>query len=361
LTKADLRQHLAELVSTAAARHLVKNASGGSTGTPIEFYQDAHYRAYWKAATRRAQRWYGLERGARIAHLTGLDRDLPLRNWRTRLTNRVRRRRFLNAFDLTEARMTAFATMLERWRPDFLIGYPSALLAFARHVATRHVGAIRPRAIQSGAERLWEFQRAEIEAAFGCPVIDSYGCRESAPIAAQCLVRAGLHVMADVRIVEIVDEHGREVSPGTMGRVVVTDLTNSAMPLIRYVTGDLASWKPGLCECGRTLPLLATVHGRSSDLIRTKHGGFIHGEYFTHLFYGVQGVEQFQVRQTGLEELEILIKPDALYRDDVARALLARIDAHTNSAFRLALRLVDVIPSTPGGKHRFTVSDIAGS
>ena len=98
-------------------------------------------------------------------------------------------------------------------------------------------------------------------------------------------------------------------------------------------------------------------------MIRTKSGVRIHGFYFMYLFYNLglaaQGIEQYQVRQRSLEELEILIKPNAAYRDAIRRELEQQIDAYTNSAFRIDFRLVDEIPATPSGKHRFTLSDLA--
>jgi len=210
------------------------------------------------------------------------------------------------------------------------------------------------------AEQLWDFQRADIERAFGCPVIDFYGARESAPIATQCLERNGLHVMADLRIVEIVDEEGHPAMPGEVGRVVVTDLTNYAMPLIRYANDDLASWSTeGPCRCGRTLPRLASIHGRSSDVIRTRDGTRMHGYYFMFLFYGAKGVEQFQVRQTSLETIEVLIKPAPDYREEFAGDVVRRIEQRTGGAFRVTCRLVDEIPLTPAGKRRFVLSDVA--
>jgi phenylacetate-CoA ligase len=359
LTKTDVRGSLSDLVSTRPERRVERRTTSGSTGVPLEFFLDERYRTYGEAARARSQSWYGFARGDRSAHLAGSDRDLPQWTWRQRTLARAERQRWFNLFDMTEERLRAFARGLEGWRPDFIFGYPSGLYALAR-TTQRNEFRVRPRAVQSHAEQLWDFQRMAIEEAFQCPLIDTYGARESSPIATQCLARDGLHVIADLRLVEVLDEDGKPTAPGQVGRIVLTDFTNYAMPLIRYANEDLASWQDATpCACGRTLPRLAAIHGRSSDVVRTKGGMRIHGYFFMFLFYGAQGVEQFQIRQTSLEELEILIKPNAEFRSEFVDHLRRHIDAHTNSAFTVTCRLVDDIPATPTGKHRFTISDVA--
>jgi phenylacetate-CoA ligase len=326
---------------------------------PLEFYQDERYLAYRRAARARSQRWYGFERGDKVALLSGSEQDLPQWTGRQRVFGAIERQRWLSVFHMSEERLGAFARRLEAWRPDFVVGYASGLHTLGQYVL-RHGLRVRPIAVQSMAEQLWDFQRDVVGRAFGCPVIDFYGARESAPIATQCLERDGLHVMADLRIVEVINEAGRPAEPGEVGRVVLTDLTNYAMPLIRYANDDLASWKADEpCPCGRTLPRLASIHGRSSDVIRLKDGSRIHGYFFMFLFYGVRGVDQFQVRQTSLDTLDILIKPNAEFRPGLLDELKERIDRHTGAVFRIECRLVDEIPITAAGKRRFTISDVA--
>ncbi len=358
LTKADLRRSLPDLVSTRPQQGVERRTTSGSTGVPLEFLLDERYRTYGEAARARAQGWYGFSRGDKSAHLTGAERDLPQWTWRQRTLAALERQRWFNVFNLTEARVLVFARELEGWGPDFIFGYPSGLHALARTVR-RNGLRVRPRVVQSHAEQLWDFQRAEIEEAFGCPLINTYGARESSPIATECLERDGLHVTAEHRLVEVLDDAGLPTPPGEVGRVVLTDFTNYTMPLIRYANEDLASWKDDVpCACGRTLPRLAAIHGRSSDVLRTKDGMRIHGYFFMFLFYGARGVEQFQVRQTSLEDLEILIKPNAEFRQTFLSDLQHRIDAHTGGAFRIACRLVDEIPTTPAGKYRFTLCEL---
>jgi phenylacetate-CoA ligase len=261
----------------------------------------------------------------------------------------------LNAFAMDEARMEAFAAALERARPAVVQGYVSALDLFAGHLLARARRLPAPRVLRSAAETLAPAQRERIEQAFGAPVRDVYGSRESAALAAQC-AHGGFHVLAHAKVLEIVDEHGAPQPPGVPGRVLVTDLSNRAMGLIRYENGDVAAWdpSPAPCACGSAYPRLARVHGRTSDFFTLPSGERIHGEWFTHLFYGREDVLQFQVRQTAPASIEVLTRGPA---DEVALApLLARLRERVGADVAVAWRRVESIPPSPSGKHRFTVS-----
>ena len=268
LTKTDVRNHLPDLLSRRPGKGIRKLATSGSTGIPLEFYLDNEYEAFL-GKPYPSRSWYGFARGDKVAYITG-ETPLPSqRERRQRILSRLERRRRLDAFQVTEEGLARFARGLEVWKPDFIVGYSSILHLVARYMDRNEV-KISTRAVQSYGECLWDFQRADIESVFACPLIDLYGSKRSGPIASQCLVRDGLHVMADLRLVEILDETGRPAPPGMPGRVVITDFTNYTMPFIRYIIGDLARWKPEApCTCGRTLPRLEAVEGRSTDISRT--------------------------------------------------------------------------------------------
>jgi phenylacetate-CoA ligase len=130
------------------------------------------------------------------------------------------------------------------------------------------------------------------------------------------------------------------------------------MPLIRYRNEDLAELGTEACSCGRSLPTLAKVLGRSADIIRSPAGRLIHGEFFTHLFYDAPGVTRFQVRQASLDHLVISVVGNEQF-DDRARSHLAeKIARHGDPAFRIEWRDVGAIEPGPAGKHRFTLSDL---
>lgn len=359
LTKETLRTRGHALLADGVNKsRLTLNASGGSTGKPVQLYQDANYWQEARASQWFVESWWGIRPGDRTASIWGTDRDLPPQTVREKITAFIAQLRVCNAFALDEQRMEAFAEMLAAWQPRFVIGYSSALSLFARFLLERPHLAIRPVAMKSTAEVLHASERAVIEQAFQAPLYDFYGSREVNNIAAQCEQRRGLHVNTWNRVVEIVDEKGAPVAPGRPGRVLVTDLTNFAMPMIRYENEDVSSLDPEPCACGRAFPTLSRIEGRKSDFILTPARRLIHGEYFTHLFYDQPQVRTFRVHQESLERVVVeMVLADPGAAPDFS-ALRAKIQEPLGAGVEVAMKVVPAIARPESGKHRFTTSDV---
>ena len=176
-------------------------------------------------------------------------------------------------------------------------------------------------------------------------------------MAAECEAHTGLHVLADVRYLEFLRE-GQPVQNGDFGEIIVTDLTNYAMPFIRYQTSDLGRPQSQSCVCGRGFPLIQEITGRSSDVLSAPNGRYVHGEYFTHLFYGVPGVRRFQVHQKTLHDVEILVEGDLELPAETLAEMRRKIMAQMGERVAVTFHMVDEIPLTPSGKYRFTISDV---
>jgi phenylacetate-CoA ligase len=359
LSKEDVRIHATELISRTASRsHPRWNATGGSTGAPVRFLESRAASAFAIANEQRTWRWYGVASGSPMALIWGSDRDVAPDESAGALKNRVLGRCALNAFHLDEARCRAFAAILERFQPVVIYGYATALVRFARFLRARATPwPVRPAAIRSTAEVLSDGDRALVEQELHGPVFNYYGARDAGPIAGECRARAGLHVFSDITWVEIVRADGSACVPGELGEVVVTKLHEHGMPLIRYRTGDRAAWLGRPCSCGLPLPLLSSLYGRVGDFVRAPAGHAIHGEFFTHLFYGVDGVARFQVRQPTPGSLQILVEP-AGRLDGAALERIRAASAERFGARRpedVELRIVDAIAPSPSGKHRFVL------
>ncbi len=358
LARADLQSHRDALRDpTRPVSSLVSEASGGSTGEPVRLWRDADSVAWAFASEVLVERWWGVTPWCRRAVLWGDDRVREGDTLRQRLEGKALGFLFLNAFAMTDETMAEFATRIRRLHPDLVVGYATALDLFASFLRREASGSIRPRVVRSAAEALSPDARGRIEAAFGCPVRDFYGSRESPSIAAECAA-GSLHVLAHGKVVEIVDDAGGPCPPAAPGRLLVTDLTNRAFGLVRYENGDVASWaRDGApCACGCPYPRLERVLGRTSDFVTTPSGERIHGEWFTHLFYGKDGVRRFQVRQRSLERVEVLTVGDA--GDAVVAPILHAMRERLGPRVDVVWQRVEDIPTTPSGKHRFTVSDV---
>ena len=215
-----------------------------------------------------------------------------------------------------------------------------------------------PARILGAAEALHASQKQRIEQAFGAPAYNTYGCREFMLIAAECEHRDGLHVNADHLVVEL----GHDEGAGADGprELVVSDLHNYGMPLLRYVNGDLATPGHGRCACGRGLPRLASVDGRKLDALRTPDGRFVPGEYVVYAFLSATGIRRYQVVQKRLEAFEILVVPDEGFDPGVIERVRGELVKLVGDSVALEFRLTDEIPLTPSGKQRVTVSELGG-
>jgi len=358
LTKDDLRLRRNELlVDGRVDPDWIRNASGGSTGAPVEFYQDREYHRRMLADQARHVTWTRLPWWTPRAFAWGADRDSTAHtSTRGRVRDGVEGTAFLNTFRATDADYLAFASRCARARTPLLIGYASSLEHFARLLLARGDGAgWRPHAIQSSAERLSPEARAVLEQAFGAPVFDRYGSREMGNAAHECEAHVGLHVSMERVIVEIVRD-GVPVADGHEGELAVTVLDNRAEPLIRYATGDLGRrLAEGPCPCGRAYERIEITAGRTSDLFTAPSGKRVHGEYFTHLFYGLNGIAEFRLTQQTREAILMeIVRGSGDVGADVAFVLagIREIDP----GFVVETRIVDAIPTPESGKRRFTVS-----
>jgi len=358
LTRARLQADLEALRDPSRPRDaFVLEASGGSTGAPVQVWRDVAAARWTFAQEVHLLETWGLAPWCRRAYLWGDDREQRDVRWKERVARRLLPNVFLNAFGMDEARMAGFADRLDAFRPEMVQGYATALDLFASFLLATGRAVAAPRVVRSSAEALPAEARARIERAFRAPVRDVYGSRESTHLAAQC-AHGGFHVLGFGRVVEVVDDAGAPAGPGVAGRVLVTDLTNRAMALVRYENGDVASWarEDGPCPCGAPFPRLERVLGRTSDFLTAADGRRIHGEWFTHLFYGRTGVARFQVHQRSPARVEVRTVGPATDAD--LAPVLAAIRGALGPEVTVAWERVDAIPLTKAGKHRFTLSDV---
>ncbi len=362
LTKDVIRDNLGELRAERGVDrpHLIQaNHTGGSTGTPLDFYQDQAYRDWGSMELIRNYEMCGYRLGDPIAFVWGSDYDARTHaTVRGRLRNALDNTLYLDAFDSSERDFVNWAKQLAAFRPRLLVGYATSLALLARVVETYGLPSVRPGAIQSSAEVLTEAQRSLLQRTFHCEVFDRYGCREVGNIAHECNAHAGLHVLTDNNALELLHE-GRAALPSETADIVVTNLHNRAMPFIRYVNGDLAVATDERCTCGRGLALIRAVVGRSADIIVAPSGKLLHGEFFSHLFYKVPTVKEFQVVQRTPTLLEVNLVPGPEFDQSETLTFLRRvIQQYGDPAFDVQFVLADSIRRSASGKFRFTISEV---
>ncbi len=360
LTKDDLRAHKEAMISEPYAKaKLIRSVTSGSTGTAVEVYHDEVSRQWKRAYTLRSDEWSGWRLGESAACMWG-DPESTLRGWRGRLRNALlNRTRWIDTLKLTEESMDSFACSLRRRPPSLLFGHAHSLYMFADFLRSRDGAGFRPKGIIATSMVLHDWERTVIEDVFQCSVTNRYGCEEVSLIASQCEKHQGLHVNADGIYLEIIRADGSPTDPGELGRIVVTDLVNWAMPIIRYQIGDMASWSEQPCSCGRGLPILAKVEGRIADYVVTSKGVLVSGISLTdHFGCEVPGMAQLQIIQEEVDRFTFKI----VKGPDFGQVSLDTIQSLVTDLFgddvRHECKFVDRIPQEPSGKYRFCISKV---
>ncbi len=256
--------------------------------------------------------------------------------------------------------MDLYASLLQDFRPKLLISYPSPLERFARYCKNNSIVVDSLKSIITSAEQLHAHQRSTIEESFGLKIYNRYGSREFGNIAQECSHHRGLHVATDSFFLEILDDHGKDCPPGMTGQIVITDLRNKVMPFIRYQTGDLGSWSNEACTCGRTLPLLNALEGRSLDLVRGPKGHVISGTFWPQILkQACPAIRNFQIHQDTLQSIQIhlLMNPVRELTDSEKGTILKKVNEYA-PGLEVDIAYVDDIPTTRSGKHRMVISSV---
>lgn len=357
LEKREIQTHRDRLVAEGWPRDdLIVNQTGGSTGSPISFYLSQDRKRSRAAGTVRHNRWAGWDVGDKVACIWGAPRDRPAAGWRTRLRNALLERQlFLDTGHVTEEKLAAFHDALKRFRPQVILAYARSAELFARYIRARGLTAYQPRSIVTSAEVLEPAGRALLEEVFGCPVFNRYGCREVSVVASECSAHRGLHTMAEGLLVEVVRADGTPAAHGELGSILVTDLLNYAMPLIRYRIGDLGSWDPGECPCGRGLPRLRSVAGRVTDFLIGGDGRMVSGVFLaTYVVAQRPSLGQVQIVQDEPGRSLFRIKPGPGFRADAdLEYLTAATREHLGPDMVIDHEIVTELAAEPSGKFLF--------
>ena len=363
LTRQIIRSHFDEIAArNFPQRERVKLATGGSTGEPLLFYSTwRDHKDICIASRQRASSAIGFELGDKNASIRNVypAESRADRFWRAPI------RFFDRSLPISVADMGEESLRrLEAFQPAVITGYPSPIEQLARIIQARGATSLRPRVIVTGAEQLFDHQRELFRQVFGCDTYDFYGAVEEHLIAFECKEHAGYHIAAENVFVEIVDAEGMPLPPGEEGRILITNLHNYAMPLIRYDIGDLGTSSDIDCPCGRGLPLLSSIGGRILDTVSTRHKGRIPGLSLYRVFRSLayEGVEQCQIVQEspGRVVIKLVAGPGGQRRniEELTEMIVREYQDILGEDMEIAVEFVDRIATTAGGKRRFIISDL---
>ncbi|MFQ5900481.1 MAG: glycosyltransferase [Thermodesulfobacteriota bacterium] len=342
-------------------KKILKITTSGSSGEPFVCYADKVQLELRWAATLRSMEWTGYrfgDRQMRLWHQTiGMSR---MKIARERLDAWFSRRLFIPAFEMKDETLKEFISKLKRWKPVLIDGYAELFNLLAYYLKQHNVDGLRPKGVMSSAQELPEASRRLIEEQFGCGVFDKYGSREFSGIAYECDAHEGHHIVAENYIVEILKD-GRPAGPGEVGEVVITDLNNYCMPLIRYRLGDLAvamdNSKP--CPCGRGLPRIGRIEGRVQSIILGTNGTYMPGTFFAHLFKDYDHVvRQYQVIQNESGRIHLKIVKGLRFTPEILEDLFKVLRRHLGRDMQIDVDFVDHIPLVRTGKRMGSISKL---
>ncbi|MDA8092639.1 MAG: AMP-binding protein [Betaproteobacteria bacterium] len=360
LTKATIRANFPRLASRRA-EGLREFNTGGSSGEPLIFGLGRDRVAHDVAAKWRATRWWDVDVGDPEIVLWGSPIELNAQDRLRGLRDRLFRTRLLPAFEMSETRLDGFLHAIRGRRPRMLFGYPSALALVARHARARgqRMDDLGIRVAFATAERLYDEQRNGIEEVFGCRVANGYGGRDAGFVAHEC-PNGGMHITAEDVVVEIVDAQGHPVPAGQSGEIVVTHMGSGDFPFIRYRTGDVGALARKSCPCGRGLPLLEKIEGRTTDFIVAADGTVIHGLALIYTVRALPGVKAFKIVQEDVEHVRVLLMAERDFAWGPGREAIVRdFQRRLGPATRVEVEPVDALPAERSGKYRYVVSHVA--
>ena len=247
---------------------------------------------------------------------------------------------------------------VRRFRPDVIRGYGSYIGHIFRYAHERGLSLPRPRVVVYAADGMPAPDRALIEEHFGVPVLSNYQAVEALRLAFQCEQGRGFHVCIDDVAFRVVDEHGMDVAPGEEGEIIISNLTNRATVLLNYRLGDRVTAGGSDCPCGRTLPLIRQIRGRSDDLIFLPGGRFLHSGVVLDSLQQVPGVFQIQIIQENFDSFLIRAVTAGTAREGQTRDRLVEtlLDQLGGVAASVEVDFVTSLPIQPSGKVKAVIS-----
>lgn len=359
LDKSTIRAN-SDALKAENATGLARFNTGGSSGEPLVFYIGKERVSHDVAAKWRATRWWNVDIGDPEVVIWGSPIELGAQDGMRALRDRVLRTRLLPAFEMSENKLDYFLDEISSARPKMLFGYPSALSHIARHANARgrRVDNLGIRVAFVTSERLYDEQRRQISKIFGCPVANGYGGRDAGFIAHEC-PQGSMHITAEDIIVEIIDHLGAPVPRGEAGEIVVTHLATSAFPFIRYRTGDIGVLDSKPCSCGRGLPLLKEIQGRSTDFLVAKNGTVMHGLALIYILRDLPQIRNFKITQESVDLTSVSVVSDGGLNGELVGKIVQGFKARLGQEVEIRVEEVKEIPSEKSGKFRYVVSKVA--
>jgi phenylacetate-CoA ligase len=360
LTKEELNRNVDIFLSNAYMKaDLVCSSTGGSSGLPLTFYRDKAAQAVRRAQDYLFNAKLGIYPGTKRAWVWGARIDaFSMRSLKAKLANFLTERAiYFFAFDATRENMDEFLKRLQQHRPEAVFAYPNMLAALAKRARETNLVVQPISKVIVTAEPLYNWQRELFRQVFSAETFERYGAREIGTVASECNQHCGMHIFEPSYCFEVVDEAGNNVPNGQMGELVVTDLFNYAMPLVRYRTGDMVVLDDSPCGCGRTWCRIVGIGGRVVDMIVRPDGSKVEGLVVVNSLH-VSGVRvKVQVVQTTPTSMIVKHLETDTIPEDVRCRFQERIGEALGASLEIVYEPVPQLRYDPSGKYRYVICE----
>ncbi len=332
-------------------RKCLVTETSGSTGIPTKVVYDPPANDFSKAINLRSHVENGLTLTSRWT-IFGDPHHFPTPKWFQKFG--VFSPRWISVFDPIEQQLE----FLRKFKPDVIGGYTSSILLLAQAVKERGITDLTPKAIISTSELLDPSTREYVNSVFNLKMIDHFGCVELNRTAWECSEHAGYHIDVDAVAMEFISD-GEAAASGERGEIVYTGLYNYAMPLIRYSIEDIGVPSDEVCPCGRGLPLMKVVEGRSDSFMQTPDGRTFSPIIWTLIMRQIPGVGHFKAIQERKDLIRILVVRDQAFTEGTTRQIVHDVQEVMGEGMRVDVDVVEEIPKDKSGKVRCAVSKVA--
>jgi len=350
LTKEILKNNYNLLKSKDKKNRVSLRQTSGSTGTPLKIEKDRETTAYMDAVMYRSYSWYKIKPGDKQLRIwgTGINTTEKFKIYlKDFLLNRIR----LSAFDLDRKNFLKFIKIINKFKPTFVYGYAQSVFEFAKFIVDEKIDIrhLKFKAVIVTGEMIFDWQRKIIKQAFGCPVVNEYGCTEVGIIAIECPM-GGMHIMSDALFVEFI----KNDTVSNLREIVVTELNNFYSPLIRYKVGDKGTLSNSLCPCGRGFPVMASIKGRSDEFIVFPNGKKVDPYVFEYIIKNIPSkygtINRFLIIQDSISCLNLKLVCDTSCPQKLVKALNNSWVRLYGNDLSLKVELVHNIPKNASGK-----------
>ncbi|SPF38005.1 Coenzyme F390 synthetase-like protein [Syntrophobacter sp. SbD1] len=354
LTKKEVKDNLEQISNCNPGEKTIWCHTSGTTGSGLVFpVTRSAEREQW-ATWWRYRNWHGIYQDTWCGYFGGrsivsLGRTRPP-YWRV---NRPGHQIMFSAYHLRENTAEAYIRALVEHDVSWLHGYPSILVLLAGFVRDQRIRPLPPlKVITTGAESLLPYQRRLIREAFGAEVFQHYGQVEGVANLSECEY-GRLHADEDFSLIEFIPVSGAD---GAF-KIIGTNWTNPAFPLIRYDTGDIAILCDDQCPCGRPGRMVDVIDGRKEDYLILPNG--VRLGRLDHIFKDLVHILEAQIVQFEPGKAVFRIVKGAGY-DEAGEEKNLLIEARKRLGPEIAIEFeyTDLIPRTSSGKLRFVVSHI---